>query len=202
MPVEHLNFGVIEPPIRSCDELLALVARGDKPAFDEMYRNEITAVQGLAFRLLRNKSHADEVAQEVMLHIWQNANQFDAARGRGRTWILQVTRGRSIDRIRSAQRTRVRDQKFHDLIAAGGVDVHDIEREVLDKLDSGRVAAALLQLSAVQREAVVLGYLSSSAYKDVAAELQVPVQTLKTRIRDGLIKLRLLLAEPQEQQAA
>ncbi len=180
-------------PAASCEELLQHVTNGDAVAFDVLYRKEIGAVRGLAYSLLRDRFQTDEVAQEVMLQVWQRAGQFDASLGSGHSWILRLARSRTIDRIRMCNHTRLRDQTYADLNRPGFLD--DVMNSVISRLDIGRVRSALLELSAIQREALVLAFFCHLSYPQIAAHLDLPLGTLKTRIRDGLIKLRGILGD-------
>lgn len=160
------------------------------------------SVIALATRLLRDGAQGEEVAHEVMLNMWQRAGQFNRSLGSGRSWILQLTRSRSIDRIRSSEHARVRDLQYgRDLSRLTERDTFDL---VMARSDASGVQSALLQLSAVQREALVLAYYSRLTYPQIAAQLRVPLPTVKTRIRDGLIRLRKVLghAEPSDPLAA
>jgi len=193
----------IEPTSRSsrtlaasCEELLAHVSQDDVVAFDALYRKEIGAVRGLAFSLLRDRFQADEVAQEVMLQIWQRAGQFDESLGSGHSWILRITRSRAIDRIRMCENVRVRDQIYADLDRPFVLD--DVSNTVISRLETDRVRLALLEVSVIQREALMLAFFSCLAYPQIAERLDVPLGTLKSRIRDGLAKLRRILTQGAE----
>lgn len=194
------------PPIRpsaaplGCELLLAGIAAGDKDAFDDLYRGQITSVLALTTRLLRDRHQGEEVAHEVMLSIWQRAGQFDPALGSGRSWILQLARSRAIDRIRSSEHSRARDLQYTRDAPRGTIrDPFDL---VVARTDAATLRIALLQLSAVQRESLVLAFFSRYSYPEIAERLQVPLPTVKTRIRDGLIRLRTLLAEQVDPLAA
>ena len=178
----------------SCDVLLGLIAAGDRVAFDVLYAREISVVRGVAAQLLRDPFQAQEVAQDVMLEIWLKAGSFNATLGSGRSWIMRMTRCRAIDRIRSSQRTRDRDHAHHQ-DATRGERCVDVAAVVSAELDTQLVQTALLMLPALHREALVLAFYSPRSYPQIAAHLGVPLATLKTRIRDGLIKLRRTLDE-------
>ena len=156
-----------------------------------LYGQEIGAVRGLAFRLLRDRGHAEEVAQEVMVGIWQTADTFDPALGSGRAWILRLTRSRSIDRIRSVQRARDRDLAY--AIERGPDVAADAVALVGARADAVALQTAMLELTAPQRQALVLAFFSAESYPQIAQRLQVPLGTLKSRIRDALIKLRTIM---------
>ena len=175
----------------SCESLIKLVAAGHAPSFEALYLQQIVGVRRLAASIVRDVSQADEVAQEVMVEIWQQAGAFDPDRGTGWAWITRITRCRAIDRIRSVQRSRDREQSY--FLEAGGLVVDDVVKVVWAGLDASMIRRALLQLSVQQREALVLAFYSASSYPQIADQLEIPLGTLKSRIRDGLIKLRRIL---------
>lgn len=184
-----------------CDQLLVRIARGDSSAFEVLYGQQMPAVRQLAGHLLRDSFQADEVAQEVMLAIWQRAGQFDPSRGTGPAWIMRMTRSKAIDRIRMAERSRARDRTYAGQTASAGLDA-DVVDLALARLDSARTQLALLSISPIQREALVLAYFSRLTYPQIAAALDLPLGTLKTRIRDGLIKMRGILGDSAAEVAA
>lgn len=177
----------------SCEELLQATAAGDARAFDALYRREFRAVQGLAFGLLRDSFQAEEVAQEVMLAIWQRAAQFDASLGPGHAWIMRMTRSKAIDRIRTCEHDRIRDDQFSRQTRDAPPAVTDT---VFARHEAGRVQGAMLQLSTQQREALTLAFFSHLSYPQIATHLDLPLGTVKTRIRDGLNKLRRTMCQP------
>lgn len=169
-------------------ELLAAVARGDRLAFGELYDRMQPRVLGLAFRTLKDAGHAEEIAQEVFLDVWQHAAQFDADKGSATGWILRKTHSRSVDRVRSAQSSRVRDARI-------GIRDHietadDVSDTVALRIDTMRIERALRCLPEPQRSAVELAHLGGYSHSEVSAMLGVPVGTVKTRIRAGIGRLR------------
>lgn len=176
----------------STEGLLQLITEGDRLAFELLYRAEFPSVRALAFRLLRDFHQAEEVAQEVLLEVWRLADRFDASRGSGHSWILRMTRMRTIDRIRRCEASRHRDQAHSESSQVRDFDV--VEETALLRAECTQIQAALLDLSALQREALVLGFFSTMSYPEIAVFLGVPLGTLKTRIRDSLIKLRSILS--------
>ncbi|MET3807802.1 RNA polymerase sigma-70 factor (ECF subfamily) [Nakamurella sp. UYEF19] len=169
-----------------------LVTEGDLQAFDQLYRAEFPSVRALVFRMLRDFHQAEEVAQEVFLEVWRLASRFDPSRGSGHSWIMRMARLRAIDRVRRCEAARQRDQAHSDCSQVRDFDV--VEETALLRAEGSRVQTALLDLTAVQREALVLGFFSTMSYPEIAVFLGVPLGTLKTRIRDALIKLRAVLA--------
>ncbi|QNK81514.1 sigma-70 family RNA polymerase sigma factor [Nakamurella sp. PAMC28650] len=172
-------------------DLLVAVARGDEPAFAELYRMQLGVVTASAMSLLRDFHQAEEVAQEVMLQIWRLAARFDPTRGLGHTWIWQLTRGKAIDRVRHAQSVRRRDQHYAARSREQNFDV--VVETALLREDVGELNDTLLKLTTLQREVLVLRFFTELSYTQIAVELDIPLGTVKTRIRDGLIVMRRML---------
>jgi RNA polymerase sigma-70 factor (ECF subfamily) len=169
-------------------ELLARSGRGDQGAFAELYDALAGRAYGLAVRVLRDPSQAEEVVQEALLEVWRTAPRFDADRGSATSWILTIVHRRSVDRVRSAEAATRRDTSYHQQNHA--VD-HDATAEAAQaSLEAHRVRKALTALTPVQRQALELAYFGGLTHTEVATTLGLPVGTAKTRIRDGLIRLR------------
>lgn len=166
--------------------LMARVARGDQGAFAELHDRVAPSVYGIARSVVRDPDLAEEIAQEVLLELWRTAPRFDASRGRVRAWAVTMAHRRAVDRVRSEQAGRDREAR----VATEPPTMPESSAEVLDALDRERVRRALDALTAVQREAVVLAYFGGHTYQEVARLLDCPEGTIKTRIRDGLIRLR------------
>lgn len=174
------------------DELLVAVAQGDEEAFAELYGQVGPVVLSAARRVLRDPSMAEEVAQEVLLEVWRKAAAFDPERGSATGWIGTMARRRAVDRVRSEQAGRDRDHR---------VAVRDTERpfdEVAEQVEARseheRVRRAVRRLSDLQRQAIELAYYRGHSYREVARLLDVPEGTAKSRLRDGLDRLRSELA--------
>lgn len=170
------------------DELLPRVAQGDQAAFAELYDQTAPRVLGLIKRLLKDHSQSEEVTQEVFLEIWQNATRFDSTRGSAASWMLTMAHRRAVDRVRASQAGRDRDLK---------IGVRDLETEfdsvtesVEIRIEHERVERALGRLTELQRQAVKLAYYGGYSHSEVASMLDVPIGTVKTRLRDGMIRLR------------
>ncbi|MFD8596035.1 sigma-70 family RNA polymerase sigma factor [Kitasatospora sp. NPDC059646] len=171
--------------------LLRRVARGDEAAFEQLYRAVAGPVLGVALRTLRSPAHAEEVAQEVLLELWRTAAAYRPERGSVWTWVLTVAHRRAVDRVRSVRASAERDLRAGLRETA----VSDApEEQAVRSLEGQRVRFALGQLSAVQREAVVLAYYGGYTHSEIAHAVGVPLGTVKTRIRDGLIRLRAAVA--------
>lgn len=177
MPEEPADLG----------ELLTLVARGDELAFSAVYDDMAAAVYGLARRVIRDPSRAEEVAQEVFLQVWQTAARFDPARGKGKSWILTLTHRRAVDAVRHDQAATNRDLKYD---WSGGPDYDQVEEEVTVNLEHEQVRRCMGGLTDLQREAVDMAYYKGFTYAEVATTLDVNPATIKTRMRDGLVRLR------------
>jgi RNA polymerase sigma-70 factor (ECF subfamily) len=169
-------------------DLLRLCGRGDQHAFAQLYDAIASRVHGLAVRVVRDPAQAEEVAQEAFLEIWKNSGRFDPAKGSPLGWLLTIVHRKSVDRIRSAEASTRRDTTYNQQNQP--VD-HDSTAEAAHaSLEARRVRAALVSLTPVQREALELAYFGGYTHTEVATMLDLPVGTAKTRIRDGLIRLR------------
>ncbi len=175
-----------EPPA-SPDALLERVARGEVAAFDALYSALSAPVYGLARRVVRDPARAEEVTQEVFLDVWRQATRFDRKRGHARTWVLTMAHRRAVDAVRSSEASRAREQK----VAQQETDVvAGPEDEVVAAGEREDVHRCLEALTPLQLESVRLAYFQGYTYPQVATLLERPLPTIKTRMRDGLIRLR------------
>ncbi|MFC8193033.1 ECF RNA polymerase sigma factor SigK [Cellulomonas sp. NPDC057328] len=172
----------------TADDALARVAAGDADAFPELYDAVAPVVHGTALAVLRDPHHAAEVTQEVMVEVWRTAGRFDAVRGSARTWAATLAHRRAVDRVRAVQAQRSRDQKVLDGDVARPYDV--VAETVEGTMEAERVRRCLDGLTATQREAVELAYYDGRTYREVAEHLGAALPTVKSRIRDGLGRLR------------
>ena len=177
-----------EPETHSMADLLELVAIGQSDAFRELYGRLSPNVFKLSQAILRDVSHAEEVTQEVFLETWQRAANFDRARGSATSWVMRIAHSRSVDRVRQAQTSRIRDGKYS--FREFELDVDSVVDHVMRTVDHDRVHAALTELSALQNEALTLTFLVGHSYREASDLLGVPLATLKTRVRDGIVALR------------
>lgn len=173
------------PPLA---ELLRRAARGDEAAFAQLYDLTAARVHGLVLRVVRDPAQAEEVTQEVYLQVWRSASRYDEGKGSALSWLMTLSHRRAVDRVRSAEAGRRQDaayqQRSHEVI-------HDVTAEAVEaSLDAQRVRAALAELTEIQREALELAYFGGYTHTQIATMLDLPVGTAKTRIRDGLIRLR------------
>ncbi|MET7950854.1 sigma-70 family RNA polymerase sigma factor [Micromonospora sp. NPDC005324] len=185
------------PP--TADELLPRVARGDEAAFATLYDAMAGRVLGLARRVVRDPAQAEEVTQEVMVEVWRTAGRFDAGRGSASAWILTMAHRRAVDRVRSEQAHTDRTQQ----VAATETNVpyDEVVEDVTARLEREQVRRCLDRLTPVQRESVTLAYYGGHTYREVAEKLQTPLPTVKTRMRDGLIRMRDCLGIEMEGRA-
>ena len=172
--------------------LLTAVARGDRESFARLYDLLMPAVFGLVRRLVRDPSQSEEVAQEVMIEVWRTAPRYDLAHGSAISCILTIARHRAIDRIRSEQSSRDRIEK----VALGQIErEHDhVSEEALKSSDRSAVSRALAGLGNLQREAIELAFFDGLTQSEISARLGVPLGTIKTRIRDGMLRLQETLS--------
>jgi RNA polymerase sigma-70 factor (ECF subfamily) len=173
------------------DELMSRVAQGDQESFGALYDALAPLVHGLVLHVVRDPAQSEEVTQEVFLEVWQQAKRFDADRGRARAWITVMAHRRAVDRVRAAQAASDRD--LREGIKDFRESYDDVEHRVEVALESERVHKALESLTEVQRQAIRLAYYGGYTYGEVAEALGLPLGTVKTRIRDGMIRLRDVL---------
>lgn len=171
--------------------LLVAVGSGDQRAFGELYDAVAARVHGLVRRVLIDEAQSAEVTQEVFLELWQSAPRFDASRGGALGWIFTLAHRRAVDRVRSAQSTRERDERIARRDAATAYD--PVAEEGAARVESQRVHRAMRKLSESQREAIALAYYGGLSQSEIAERLGTPIGTVKTRLRDGMIRLRDLL---------
>jgi len=192
MLVEMVIDGMDVPEDGTADDhagdLLVRIAAGDRSAFAELYDLLSARVFGLILRVLVNRAQSEEVLQEVFLEVWQSAARFAPNRGQGRTWIFTIAHRRAVDRVRSSQASADRD------VRAGLRDIGIAHDSVAEQAELGiagkQVVTALRALPEPQREALVLSYYGGYSQSEIAALVGSPLGTIKTRMRDGLTRLR------------
>ncbi|MFB0835850.1 ECF RNA polymerase sigma factor SigK [Arthrobacter halodurans] len=187
MELPRLRVAEASPPSTE-DDLLMRVGQGDEGAFEELYDAVSPVVFGLVRRVVRDPAQSEEVTQEVFIEVWQHAARFDAGRGKAVSWICTLAHRRAVDRVRASQASRDRD--LRQGIKEFQESYDDVQETAILRADGERVLGALESLSEAQRDAIKLAYYGGYSHQEVADRLQVPVGTVKTRIRDGMIKLR------------
>lgn len=173
------------------DDLLVAAGAGDRAAFAALYDRTAARVFGLVRRLVVDPAQAEEVTQDVYLEVWQTAPRFDRDRGSAISWMFTLAHRRAVDRIRSAQSAHDRDMRIgaRDL----DVPVDTVAESAEVRIEHERAHEALAGLSELQRECVALAYYGGLTQSEIAERLGVPLGTVKTRLRDGMIRLRHLM---------
>jgi RNA polymerase sigma-70 factor (ECF subfamily) len=175
-------------PTAHLAELLRRCARGDEQAFADLYDATARRVHGLVLRVVRDPAQAEEVTQEVYLQAWRTSARYDQQKGSALSWLMTLAHRRAVDRVRAAEAASRQDTTYHQRTQ---VVPHDATAEAAESsIEARRVRTALAELSTVQREALELAYFGGYTHTEVASMLDLPVGTAKTRIRDGLIRLR------------
>jgi RNA polymerase sigma-70 factor (ECF subfamily) len=167
--------------------LLSRAGRGDQLAFAELYDALAPLLHGVVLRVVRDPAQSEEVTQEAFVELWKLAPRYDASRGSVKSWATTLAHRRAIDRVRSEQSSRNRTEREaqNRPIQSG-----DVAEQVVANIDGTRVRKALERLTEIQRQAVELAYFGGHSYREVAVLLGVAEGTIKTRIRDGMIRLR------------
>jgi len=173
-------------------QLVTSIARYSEVALAEAYRRHGGAVFGLARRVLQNATEAEDVAQEVFLRLWNQPDRFDPARGSLRSFLLAQAHGRAVDAIRSSNSRRARESR--DAVRTAEAD-YDMQHEVWDLAVADQVAHAMGELPEEERRAIELAYFDGRTYREVALLLDQPEGTVKSRIRNGMRRMRAVLAD-------
>ncbi|WP_436501534.1 sigma-70 family RNA polymerase sigma factor [Actinokineospora sp. HUAS TT18] len=169
-------------------ELLQRVARGDESAFERLYDIVSAPVFGLVRRVVRDPAQSEEVTQEVMLELWRTAARYAPEKGGAMTWVMTLAHRRAVDRVRSAQSATDREDKAYRRETTRPFD--EVAEQVGTRLEHQQVRRCLASLTDLQRESVELAYYRGMTYREVSELLDTPLGTIKTRLRDGLIRLR------------
>jgi RNA polymerase sigma-70 factor (ECF subfamily) len=184
--VAHIpHIGRREPAL---EELLARVARGDQEAFSRVYDVVAGPVLGLVRRVLRDPAQYEEVAQEVMVDLWRTAARFQPEKGSAMAWVMTLAHRRAVDRVRASQAAADREERVASREQTPAFDM--VAEAVEARLEREQVRRCLGSLTELQRQAVNMAYYRGCTYREVAELLNVPLGTVKTRLRDGLIRMR------------
>ncbi len=170
------------------EELLSHVARGDEQAFGQVYNLISPSVYGLVRRILRDPAQSEEVAQEVLVEVWRSACRYDARRGSPQAWVMTLAHRRAVDRVRSEQANSDREARAAAADTKRPYD--EVAEEATNRLERERVRRCLETLTELQEQSVRLAFYGGYSYREVAKLLSAPLGTVKTRMRDGLIRLR------------
>ncbi|MDA5140340.1 sigma-70 family RNA polymerase sigma factor [Streptomyces sp. AD681] len=169
-------------------QLIREVALGDQDSFAAVYDAVAGPVLGVARAVLRDQAQSEEVAQEVLVEVWRTAPRYRPERGTVVNWILTLAHRRAVDRVRSVEAAAARDHKAALLERTPEYD--EVTEQVETRLEREQVRRCLRTLTEIQRQSVTLAYYRGLTYRQVAEALAVPLGTVKTRLRDGLIRLR------------
>ena len=181
-----------EPSKTSDSDLLRAVGRGDEAALAACYDRYRLILFGLILRILNDRAEAEDVLQETFLQVWRRANDFDESRGRAFTWLVTIARSRALDRLRShGSRARI----AAEAAAENRDSVGDATEETLRSEEAVVVHRALVELPEEQRRALLLAYFEGLTQTEIATRLGIPLGTVKTRVRSGMIRLRELLRD-------
>ncbi len=173
-------------------QLVTSIARYSEVALAEVYRRHGGSVYGLAKRVLNNAAEAEDVTQEVFLRLWKQPDRFDPARGSLRSFLLAQAHGRAVDCVRSSSSRRLREARDAMRTAEAG---YDLQHEVWDLAVADQVSRAMGELPEEERRAIELAYFDGHTYREVAQLLDQPEGTVKSRIRNGMRRMRAVLAD-------
>ncbi len=177
-------------------ELLRKIGLGDRDSLSDLYDRYSTVLYSVALRVLNNQTEAEDLLQDVFIQIWEKASLYDPSRGKPLTWVISLTRNRSIDRLRSLQRRhRLKEdvEKENNALQPGSPS--DTRKELFANETSRVIRAAVMQLSDQQRQAIELAYFSGLTQNEIALKLDEPLGTIKARIRRGMIRLKEMLTD-------
>jgi RNA polymerase sigma-70 factor (ECF subfamily) len=183
----HLR-GVADPADPDMVDLMIRVALGDEAAFEQLYDLLIAPLHGVVLRIVRDPAQSEEVVQEIMVELWRSAARYTPNRGSPTTWAMTLAHRRAVDRVRSAQAAADRDNRAGLREVARPFD--EVAEQVATRLEYEQVRRCLSTLTEVQRESVLLAYYGGRTYREVGELLHTSLGTIKTRLRDALIRLR------------
>jgi RNA polymerase sigma-70 factor, ECF subfamily len=179
------------------EDLMALVGEGEARAFEVIFDRHSGAAFSLAYRMCGRKAMAEDVVQEAFMSLWRSGARYDRRRGSVRNWVLGVVHNRAIDAFRRGmvrESRNVSDEGLADRLAAS----EQTELEVARREEARHVRVALDELPTEQRQVIELAYFGGFTQTQIAEMLELPAGTVKGRMRLGLTKMRMALAEPAE----
>jgi RNA polymerase sigma-70 factor (ECF subfamily) len=186
-PTQPIPIAAPQPRVDS-DDLLIRVGRGDEQAFTTLYDLVSARVFGLIKRVLRDPAQAEEVTQEVMVEVWRTAARFDRVKGSATAWVFTIAHRRAVDRVRAEQAGADRVRRVAARSAETPFD--EVVEAATARIEQQQVRRCLGGLTDLQREAITLAYYGGRSYREVAELLDTALPTIKTRMRDGLIRMR------------
>ena len=167
-------------------DLMSQIALGNHQAFAELYDLTARRVYGTVLQVLRSPEHAEEVTQEVYAEVWQQAARYSSNKGTVNTWLITIARRRAVDRVRSVSKEIARDERY---AVAAGPEIDEVWDRATQRQDIERVRSGLRSLTDLQTEALTLAYYEDLTQSQIATRLNVPVGTVKSRIRDAMKRL-------------
>ena len=193
-PNSEAPAALTDPPAEFSQRLAGLLGRiagGDQAAFAEFYGLTSRRVFGMARRVLIDPGLSEDATQEVFLQVWQNASKFNPEAGSPLSWLMTISHRRAVDKVRSSQSSSDRDARYG--ASSQDIDHDSVSDEVATRLEAEAVVRCLETLTDTQQESVRLAYYGGLTYREVAERLNAAVPTVKSRIRDGLIRLKTCL---------
>ena len=191
----QVSYTIMVP---SSEELLVRIANGDKQAFGLFYDQTAARVLGICMQVLHNRAVAEEITQEVFIEIWRTAPTFSPQKGSAASWIYRLARSRAIDKLRSRMATLSRDEK--DAALQQFTHYIDVEDDAIRAVESQRLRKIVDSIGEPHRSAIMLTYFAGLSNQELADYLNIPLGTAKTRVRDGLKKLKAVLHVPSRKE--
>lgn len=188
MPAGTMSENPVDADASPLAQLLQRIQNSEPSAFDELYCTTFPIVFRIADAVLRDRSQAEEVTQEVFVEIWRRADQFDPTKGSAMSWIWRVAHARAVDRVRHAQSARTNDHRYAQ--QEFDRDIDSVTDTVLRNADVAAIQEALNRLTPLQRQALTMIYFAGHTNLYASALLGIPLPTLKSRVQDGLSSLR------------
>ncbi len=174
------------------EEIIAMLQQGTGWAMAVLYSRYAPLVFSLALRVLQDPNAAEETVQDVFVKVWYRAGEYDAARGHLVSWMARIARNHAIDAMRRHMRARTMDLELVSELPDTSATPHEI---VVQEAQVLRVHAALERISGEQRRAIELAFFEGMSHPEIAEHLGLPMGTVKTRIRRGMQRLKILLQD-------